>query len=224
VGNAAPSYETKQWLHTAVGLLVISAAQLVLGTQADVVVVGSMIGAPAAGLYQVASQLASLITFGMTALIYLALAMISDLHARGRRAELQHLVTLLSRAGFVISPVAVVLLTGMGTMILGWFGPSFPAAYPVLLVLSGASFASATVGILAGFLLSLTGHQRQAATVVVGSAILNLTISLIATHFFGAIGTASATLATTVLRSAVLAVYCWKLLGVRITPFGARVA
>ena len=224
VRTSAPSYETKQWLHTAVGLLVISAAQLVLGTQADVVVVGSMIGAPAAGLYQVASQLASLITFGMTALIYLALAMISDLHARGRRAELQHLVTLLSRASFVISPVAVALLTGMGTMILGWFGPSFPTAYPVLLVLSGASFASATIGILAGFLLSLTGHQRQAAMVVVGSAILNLPISLIATHFFGSIGTASATLATTVLRSAVLAVYCWRLLGIRLTPFGARVA
>ena len=224
VRNAAPLYDTKQWLHTAVGLLVISAAQLVLGTQADVVVVGSMIGAPAAGLYQVASQLASLITFGMTALIYLALAMISDLHARGRRAELQHLVTLLSRASFVISPLAVALLTVMGTTILGWFGPSFPAAYPVLLVLTGASFVSATVGILAGFLLSLTGHQRQAAAVVVGSAILNLTISLAATHFFGSIGTAFATASTTILRSAVLAVYCWKLLGVRITPFGARLA
>lgn len=222
--NAIPWFETKEWLHTAVGLLVISAAQLVLGTQSDVVVVGSMIDATAAGLYQVASQLASLITFGMTALIYLALAMISDLHARGRRAELQHLITLLSRASFLISPVAVAGLTVMGMTILGWFGASFRAAYPVLLVLSGASFVSATVGILAGFLLSLTGHQRQAATVVVGSAMLNLTLSLVATHFFGPIGTASATAATTVLRSAVLALYCWKLLGIRITPFGTRTA
>ncbi|HKW48371.1 MAG TPA: oligosaccharide flippase family protein [Gemmatimonadaceae bacterium] len=222
--TAVPSYEAKQWMHTAAGLLVIAAAQLVLGTQMDVVVIGSMLGPAPAGLYQVASQLASIITFGITALIYLALAMISDLHARGHRAELQHLVTILSLASLVIALGAVAVLAIAGTTILGLFGPTFRSAYTVLLVLSSASFMSATVGILAGFLLSLTGHQRQAAIVVVGSAILNLTLSLIATHTFGAIGTASATAATTLLRSALLAFYCWKLLGIRIMPFGVRVA
>jgi len=213
------SYETRQWLNTAVSFLIIAGAQLVLGTQTDVVVVGSLLGASEAGLYQVASQLASLITFGITAIIYVALAMISDLHARRRREELQQLVTLVSRASLVISVLGVTLLAVLGPKILGWFGPTFPAAYPVLLVLSSASFVAATVGILAGFLLTLTEHQRKAATVVVGSAVLNLMLSLAATRKFGAIGTASATAATTFLRSAVLAVYCSRLLGIRIVPW-----
>jgi len=217
---AMPSYETRYWLRTAVGFLVIAGAQLVLGTQMDVVVVGSMLGATDAGLYQVASQLASLVSFGITAIIYTALPMISDLHARGARAALQHLVALLSRAGLVVSLLVASLLALMGPTILGWFGPRFTAAYPVLLVLTTASFIAATVGILAGFLLTLTGHQRQAATLVVGSAILNLALSLLATRAYGAIGTASATAATALLRSGVLALYCWNLLGIRLMPFG----
>ena len=217
---AAPAYETRKWLHTATSLLVIAGAQLILGTQMDVVVVGSLLGAPDAGLYQVASQLAALITFGITAIIYIALAMISDLHARGRKSELQQLVTVLSAANLAVSLIGVVVIVLMGRTILSWFGPGFPTAYPVLLVLSSSSFVAATLGILAGFLLTLTEHQRPAATIVVVSALINLTLSLIATRKFGAIGTASATAATTFLRSGVLAVYCWKLLGIRVSPFG----
>ena len=217
---AAPSYETRQWLKSAAGFLVIAAAQLVLGTQMDVVVVGSMLGGTQAGLYQIASQLASLVSFGITAIIYLALAMISDLHARALRAKLQHLITLLSRANLVVSLMVVTLLALTGTTILRFFGPSFSAAYPVLMVLASANFISATVGILAGFLLTLTGHERQAAMAVVLSAALNFVLSLLATHAFGAIGTASATAFTALLRAVVLAVYCWKLLGILPGPFG----
>ena len=217
--SAQPSFETRQWLRTATGFLVIGGAQLILGTQMDVVVVGSLLGATDAGLYQVASQLAAVGSLGVTAIIYTALAMISDLHARGRQRELQHLVTMLSRANLLVAVGMVVALVVMGRMVLGWFGPTFPAAYPVLLVLAAASFVASAVGILAGFLLTLTGHQREAAVLVLGSAILNLTLSLIATRTFGAIGTASATAATAFLRSGALMLYCWKLLGIRLTPF-----
>jgi len=217
---AAPVFETRQWLHSAAGFLVIAAAQLVLGTQMDVVVIGSMLGGTQAGLYQIASQLASLVSFGITAIIYLALAMISDLHAKRLRAKLQHLVTLLSRVNLIVSLVVVILLAFLGTEILGLFGHSFSAAYPVLMVLASANFVSASVGILAGFLLTLTGHERQAAIVVVGGAVLNFTLSVVATRAFGAIGTASATAVTAVLRSGVLAFYCWKLLRILPGPFG----
>jgi O-antigen/teichoic acid export membrane protein len=217
--SAPPSFETRQWLRTAAGFLVIGGAQLILGTQMDVVVVGSLLGAADAGLYQVASQLAAVGSLGVTAIIYTALAMISDLHARGRQRELQHLVTMLCRANLLVAIGMVAALLVVGRMVLGWFGPTFPAAYPVLLVLAGSSFIASTIGILAGFLLTLTGHQREAALLVVGSAILNLTLSLIATPMFGAIGTASATAATACLRSGALMLYCWKLLGIRLTPF-----
>jgi O-antigen/teichoic acid export membrane protein len=218
-----PAYDTRTWLHTALGLLVIAAAQLILATQSDVLVVGTLLGTTEAGMYGVASQLAVFISFGVSALIFIALPMIADLHARARRAELQHLVTLISRGSIAVSLPMVLVLLIEGRTLLRWFGPSFARAFPVLVVLCAAQFIAATTGILAGFLLTLTGHQRQAAIIVVGSAMLNLALSLSLTSLFGSIGTAAATTTTMLLRSAVLAIYSWKLLGVRLVPWTTTV-
>ena len=221
VNEATPAYETRNWLHTSMGLLVVAGAQLVLGTQSDVLIVGTWLGPTESGRYLVASQLASVITFGVTAIMYMALAMIADLHARGQTAELQKLVTLLTRASIVVSLPIVFIMALMGTTLLGLFGPTFRTAYPVLVVLSAGYFVGAAVGILAGFLLTLTGHQRQAAVLVVSSAIGNLALSVTLTPIFGTIGTASATAITSFARAGVLALYCWKLLGVRLSPFAS---
>jgi O-antigen/teichoic acid export membrane protein len=115
-----------------------------------------------------------------------------------------------------------VLLIFEGRTVLGWFGAGFVAAYPVLVVLCIANFIASVVGILAGFMLTLTGHQRQAAVIIVGSAAVNLALSLTLTHLFGSVGTATATTTTTLLRSGILAVYVWKLLRVRMVPIGGR--
>jgi O-antigen/teichoic acid export membrane protein len=221
VREASPSYETRDWLHTSMGLLVVAGAQLVLGTQSDVLVVGTWLGPTEAGRYLVASQLASIITFGVTAIMYMALAMIADLHGRGLTAELQKLVTLLTRASIVVSLPIVIVIALLGTTLLGLFGPTFRTVYPVLVVLSTGYFVAAVVGILAGFLLTLTGHQRQAAVLVVGSAVGNLALSVTLTPIFGTIGTAVATTITSFVRAGLLALYCWKLLGVRLSPFSS---
>jgi len=218
------TYATKSWLHTALALLLIAFAQLILGTQADVLIVGTLLGTTDAGLYSVASQLATLISFGVTAIVFVAVPMVSDFHATGRRADLQHLVTLVQRGSVIASLPVVALLVLQGKTVLSWFGASFVAAYPVLVVLCVANFIASLVGILAGFMLTLTGHQRQAAVIVVGSAVVNLALSLTLTHVFGSVGTATATAATTLLRSGVLAIYVWKLLGVRMLPTGGRAA
>ena len=78
-------------------------------------------------------------------------------------------------------------------MFLGWFGPEFVAGFPVLAVLATSAFIGATTGVLSGFLLTLTGHHRQAAVIVIGSAVLNLGLSVALTSAFGSIGTAVAT-------------------------------
>jgi O-antigen/teichoic acid export membrane protein len=150
--------------------------------------------------------------------------MVSDFHATGRRTDLQHLVTLVQKASVIVSLPVVALLVFEGKTVLGWFGASFVAAYPVLVILSIATFIASVVGILAGFLLTLTGHQRKAAVIIVGSAVVNLALSLTLTRIFGSVGTATATATTTLLRSGVLVIYVWRLLGVRMVPIGGRAA
>ena len=218
---AAPVYETKNWLGTATGLLAIAASQLVLGTQADVLVVGTMLSTSDAGIYGAASQLAALILFGVTAVVFIALPMISDFHARGRHAELQHLVVLVQLASLGVSLPPFALMLFGGETLLRWFGPEFVAGYPVLAVLATSAFIGATTGVLSGFLLTLTGHQRQAAVIIIASAALNLGLSVALTSAFGATGTAIATMTTSIIRSVVLVVYCWKLLKVKVIPLGS---
>ncbi|MDQ6887065.1 MAG: oligosaccharide flippase family protein [Gemmatimonadota bacterium] len=219
VRSVRAEYDTREWWRVAAGLLVISTSQLILSQQADVVVVGTLVGKTAAGHYGAASQLATLVHFGVTAVLFMATPMIADYHARGQRADVQQLATLVGRVNLILAtPVLAALAVG-GTFALRLFGPSFVDAYPVLLVLGSSQMVLAIVGSLAGYLLSMTGHQKQAAVIIGGSAVLNLVLTLILTPRFGMIGTASATLTSVITRSIALTIYIRRILAVDPLPF-----
>ena len=72
---------------------------------------------------------------GAQAVIFVVLPMVSDLHARGRRAELQALVVRTVQGCAAMSiPVVALLLVG-GRTVLHAYGSAFLDAYPILAVL-----------------------------------------------------------------------------------------
>jgi len=66
VRQAHVAFDTKYWLTSAAGLLIIWGGQIILSTNADVLVVGSLLGPESAGKYGAASQLAAAVSFGVT--------------------------------------------------------------------------------------------------------------------------------------------------------------
>lgn len=219
--HAEPGYAVREWWHVALGMLLISASQVVLSQQADVVVVGSIVDKVAAGHYNAASQLAMLVNFGVTAVLFITAPMISELHARGRHHDLQRLVSMATRANLLASvPVFLALLVG-GALALSLYGPTFRDAYPVLVILGVSQLIVAIVGSLAGFLMSMTGNQNAAAVVIGGSAAMNIVLTIILTPIYGLIGTAVATLIGTLTRSILLTVLVRRRLAVRLTPFSS---
>lgn len=218
VAASAPAYHTREWVHTAFGVLAISVAQLVLSPQSDVLIVGTFLGTSDAGLYGVASQLASLIGFGVTAVTFIASPMIAELYAQGRRADLQRLLRHVALANAAVSLPVLAGLVVLGKVLLGWFGPTFVAAYPILLVLSVAHSTVALVGALAGFLMVMTGHQKHAGIIIGGTAVLNLALTVVLTPRFGPVGTAAATAVATLLRALILIVYIRRRLGLEVVP------
>src|SRR5207247_298858 len=72
-------------------------------------------------------------------------------------------------------------------------GPAFADGYPVLAVLSAGAGVGATLGIISGFLLTMTGHEQAASRMVVGTAVLNLALTFVLTPTFGIVGAAVAT-------------------------------
>jgi O-antigen/teichoic acid export membrane protein len=213
-------FDTKEWWRVAAGFLVISASQVILSQQSDVVVVGTMVTTTAAGQYGAASQLSALVNFGVTAVLFMATPMIAELFAQGNRGQLQRLIVLVARSNAAISIPVWLLLAVAGRFLLSWYGHAFVEAYPVLVILATSQLIVALVGSLAGFILSMTGHQNAAAVIIGVSAALNLGLTIILTPMFGLVGTATATLIGTLVRSIALIVYIKRVLHIDLMPFG----
>jgi O-antigen/teichoic acid export membrane protein len=190
VRRAAPVYETRSWMMVALPLLLIIGFELVL-SETDIVMVGAFLGAKSAGAYTAASKTSSLVTMIIVSVSAIAAPMYSSLWARGRVEELGRLAHRV--AVWVFWPslfVSIVLAVG-AKPILGLFGAGFSDASWVLIVLLVGHMISAATGSV-GYLMTLTGHQREAAHVYGGVAVLHLAVSVVAITLFGMIGAAMA--------------------------------
>ena len=218
VRQATEAFDTRYWMKTAAGLLVISGGQTILSTNADVLVVGSLLGPEAAGKYGAASQLAAAVSFGVTAISFIALPIIADLYARHALKELQALITHVARLGLLLSvPVLIVLSVAAGP-VLSAFGPSFADAAGILILLGFDQLIGVIFGI-AGYLLVMTGHQVTAARVIVGCAVLNLALTFVLTPRFGLLGAGLATTITTLVRCYLLMAQMRASLGLSLAPW-----
>lgn len=214
-----PTFRRRAWMSAASGLFVVGLSQLVVSQTLDVVVVGTILSSAEAGVYGAASQLTALVSFGQASVTFVAAPLIADLYARQRRDELQGLIRLVLKVSAVVTLPVLVGLIVFGKYILGLYGAGFSDGYSVLVVLAIAASTVSLLGSLAGFLLTMTDYQHQAAVIVGVSAGLNLVLTLIMTPMYGLIGTAVATLIATVARSAALAVFIRRRMGLSLVPF-----
>ena len=218
VRAAVEAFDTKYWMKTGAGLLVLSGGQIIVSTNADVLVVGSFLGAAPAGLYGAASQLAASVSFGVTAISFIALPVIADLYARHAFAKLQHLISHVARLGLALSVPVLLALIVAAKPILHAFGPTFANASGLLILLGFDQLVGAIFGV-AGYLLVMTGHQVTAARVIVGCAILNLALTFVLTPWLGLMGAGIATTITTVARSYLLTSRMRRALGLSLVPW-----
>ncbi len=180
---------------------------------------GTLLGPRDAGLYSVASQVAGLIGAGAAAVVFVVIPVVADLHARARRAELQHLVVRTVQACAAVSVPVGVLLFAAGHVALHAYGAAFVEAYPILLVLSVVTLVGATFGGLSGYLLTMTGHEWEASRVIVGTALLNLVLTFVLTPAFRAVGAAVATAGAGLVRTQLLRQRVRRYLGVAVLPY-----
>lgn len=211
--SARPVYRTREWITTSGHFIAISIAQLILSAQTDLLVVGTFLGAIQAGRYGVASQFSTLVGFGSAAIMVIAQPMIAELYARGQLADLRRISKQIIRLSLIVSVPVFLGIIVLGHWLLGLYGESFVAAYPVMIVLSMAQLIAAAVGMLVGYLLTMTDHQKTASKIIGATAVLNLALTLLLTPQFGTMGTATATMIATLARSAALLVAVRRLLG-----------
>lgn len=217
VHYSPPIYKEKEWLRVSLPLLFMSGMHLILH-QADIIMIGALLDTEQAGIYAVASRIAALVIFGLNAVNAIVAPMISEFYSTKQYQELQKMITLAARIIFSFALAMSLILIIFGEFILDIFGHEFIEGHMSLLILVVGQVINATVGSV-GFLMTMTGHQNQAAMILGVSALINILMNTILISIFGMIGAAIATTITIVIWNFMMLVYVWRQLNINPTVF-----
>jgi O-antigen/teichoic acid export membrane protein len=219
VREATPEHDRPTWARTAYPLFAVSLAQVIISQQADVLVVGTYLDTAQAAVYGAASQLTLPLSLAAASVTFVAQPLIADLYARHEPQRLQSLIRIATWGSAALGvPIALALIAG-GPWLLRLYGEGFDSGHTVLVLLALAQLVVGMVGSLAGYMLTMTAHEREAAWIIGLSALLNILLALVLTPIYGPIGTASATLTAALVRAAALSLFIRWSMGLRLPAF-----
>lgn len=210
--------EGRAWIATAMPLLLIGGMQMVI-RQADIVLLGLIRGPREAGIYAVATRGSQLVSFLLYAVNAALAPNISRLHVAGRRDELQRIVTRSARVVLAVAgPVAAALIV-FGSTFLSVFGEEFRVGSTALAILTLGQLFNAATGSV-GNLLTMTGHERDAAAGFGLSGIANIGLNLALIPSLGIVGAALANAGSLMIWNILLVVAVRRRLGIHATALG----
>ena len=192
-----PKYAGREWIKVSLPLFFMSSMSFIIG-QTGIIMVGSIMDAEQTGLFAVASRIADLVIFGLMAANTIVAPMISELYSTGQFQKLQKMITLSARGIGTFTLFSSGFLAIFGKDVLGIFGDGFVVGYVILLILLAGQIVNALAGSV-GLLMTMTGHQKQAAQILGVIAIINILLNIALIPKMGLIGAAIAAAATTIL-------------------------
>jgi O-antigen/teichoic acid export membrane protein len=220
--RAQPQFHTRRWIREALPFALATTA-LTIMNQIDVVLVGSLAGATAAGLYAVAARGAGLALFGALAVSTTLAPTASRLWTQKEYARLQYVVTRAARGAFLFALGVAVVLWLFGTQFLLIFGPEFAAANTTMAVLALAQVIDCGFGI-GSLMLTMTGFQTVNFASVAVAVVFRVGLDVVLIPGMGALGAAVAAVVSVTIFNAFTAWFAWRRLHIDPTPVGARFA
>lgn len=196
--RAAPvTYQTTNWWLLALPVMMMIALEILMN-RAGVMLLGWTGDTKAAGIFALGLNLALFLVLPRLAVGNFFSPNVSRLHAQHNHAGLQALfarATLLSLAGTTLLAVPLLTLT---EPLLGLFGRDFVLAAPIVKILVVGQLFAAAAGPQLN-LMTMTGHERAAAIIMLLGAICSLAGCAIGLALYGVLGVAIATAATNVI-------------------------
>lgn len=206
-------------LRAFAGVTNVGATLASVSKQVPVLVVGGMLGPAAAGAYRLAYQLAQALARASDMFARAAFAELSQVHAGGRRSELQRLARQTGRlalgAGIILA--AVLLLAGR-PILRAVAGRGYDGAYPLLLIL-GLAASLDVVAVTFEPLLMATGEAGRALQIRLVTAAVLLIALMSGAALGGASGAAGAMLLSSVMSLLLLGRAARRIARGRLPPF-----
>ncbi|MFB6218674.1 MAG: lipopolysaccharide biosynthesis protein [Halobacteriaceae archaeon] len=169
-----------------------SSLGIVFQNRIDVVLVGVLLTATAAGVYNVVLVLVAIAWIPLVAFNQLMPPVASDLHASGKTETLDTVYSSITRLVLTGAIPIVVVQVVYGEALLGLFGPTFVRGYvPLVVYLGGVLMGSAVGG--NGWLMMMTDHQYARLALNWTLAGANVLLTYLFIREFGLVGAALGT-------------------------------
>lgn len=189
----------KEWRTTATPLAVVAGLFMVL-TRTDIIVLGAVRGAAAAGIYAVAARLATLSLLVIQSIVVLVQPTFARLHAESNLGEINEVYRWTSRVGGLAAGLLFLIFLFFGRSILGLIGEPYEAGWIALCVLSAGHLAMAFIG-PASNLMMMVGLQRRVVRISGPFVAVNAALNVCMCWAFGLTGSAVATSSTNVMQN-----------------------
>lgn len=206
LNQRTPDYsERRVWYEVAISMMLISGF-IQSGKRIGILLLGIFATTSTAGELAVVSRITDFVSFGLISLNVIAAPMISQLFVEGKMKELQRVLGLASISVHLLTlPIAIGVIL-FGKFVLNIFGPEFVPAYPALVVLTISATISSLVG-PTGNLMSMTRFHRESIFIVGSSSAVNILMNILLIPRFGLLGSAFATLTSTIIWNGAMIIF-----------------
>jgi O-antigen/teichoic acid export membrane protein len=219
VRSVRAEYAAREWLRASLPMMLISGIWMA-NNYLTTLMVGTLNGPRAAGVYSVVQKGAELIVVLLVATNMPLAPAIARMHAHGDRQGLEHTTERVAQTAFLASaPIAAAFMIFPGVY-LGIFGAGFQTGATAVMILAVGQLVNAAAG-PAGNVLLMTGHEHAAVRGIGAGLLANLALGVILIPPLGVTGGAIAFASSLVLWNVVLAVLARQRVGVNVTAFRA---
>jgi O-antigen/teichoic acid export membrane protein len=216
--QTAPAYDAKRWLAVSFPMLLVAGMQ-VMNQRVDILMVGSLMGAEEAGIYDVANRGVMIIMLIFFAINQPLAPVIAQLHAEKRTERLQNILVRAARISLLAALPIGLLLIIFATPFLRLFGEEFPAGRIPMIIMTVGYVITMSFGSVSSA-LTMTGHERAAAFGIGVSVVLNITLNLLLIPHYGMVGAAWALAIGQISAMILMSVLVKRKLGINTTATG----
>jgi O-antigen/teichoic acid export membrane protein len=203
-----PAYAAAAWRRAAIPLLILGATEALMN-RTGVILLGWIADTKNAGIYSLAFNIALVVTLPRIAVNTLFAPVISDLYARRDKETMQVLITRAASWTFSAGIFIAAALFVLAEPLLAWFGAGYEAGVPALRILLISQVMAASAGSQL-YVMTMTGHERSAAVLLVSCAMVNAGASAVLIGTFGLAGAAIGTAVSLVVWNVAMALFLWR--------------
>jgi O-antigen/teichoic acid export membrane protein len=202
------AYAAEDWFRPTLPLTIIMIADNLM-SRSGVISLGLIGNTRDAGIFFVAFNIALLTALPRMAVATVFAPTVSELFARGDQAGLQAVAAKAACLSLLGTACAAVPLLLIIHPLLAWFGYEFVAGAPVVVILVLGQLFAAACG-PQQHLITMTGHERTGAAILVACALSNFIACMLTIGSFGMTGAAFAMTGTLVAWNIAMAIFIYR--------------